>query len=100
MGEKNVEFVLNELAAEQAALRLTLQSFLLRLFASRPDATPEALEEMRRHVLRSVNAMPVDAGDPDGGRRWKRLVAARADEIFDEIDEAVDWRVTDVAGRG
>ena len=35
-----LELAVNELAADQAAVRIVLQSFLLRLFALRPDAAP------------------------------------------------------------
>jgi hypothetical protein len=90
--ERDVEFLLNEIAADQAAVRIVVQSFLLRLFAVRSEAAPLALAELREHALQSIHAMLLDPGDPDGGARWRDMVEARTAEMFAEIAEAMPGR--------
>lgn len=85
-----LEFALNELAADQAAIRIVLQSFLLRLFASRSETAPAAVAELQDHVFRSIDAIPLGSDDEAGGARWKELVIASAEKLFDEIAETLD----------
>ncbi len=87
---QDVEFVLNQLAADQAVLRLTLQSVLLRVLAARPDTAAVLLTELKEHVLRSAALIPVSQADVEGGERWKRLVHLRAEGLFAEIADAVE----------
>lgn len=86
---ERVETILNEIAADQAVFRITLQCFLLRMFAARPDLAPEALSDMKQQVLRSIGRMPVAAEDEQGGVRWKRLANDRAEELFLELEDAL-----------
>jgi hypothetical protein len=88
--ERDVELLLNQIAAEQAAMRIVLQAFLLRLFAARREVAPRALAELREHAINSIHAMRLDADDPAGGLRWRNLVEARALELFAEIGDALD----------
>ena len=89
-GAVDFEILINELAADQAAMRVVLQSFLLRLFAVRRETAPTALAELREHVLKSVAAIPVAPNDLEGGGRWKKLVGERAELLFAEIGDAMD----------
>ncbi len=84
-----VEFAINELAADQAAIRLVLQGFLLRLFTVRAEAAPAALAELHDHVLRSIAAIPSGGDDEVGAARWKKLVAASAKKLFGEISDTL-----------
>ena len=85
----DVEFAINELAADQAAMRLVLQSFLLRLFAVRADAAPAALAELQDHVFRSIAAIPLAQDDEIGAARWKKLVTASAEKLLGEISDTI-----------
>ncbi len=89
MANVDVEFAINELAADQAAIRLVLQSFLLRLFTVRADAAPAALAELHDHVLRSIAAIPSAGDDEVGSARWKKLVAASAEKLLGEIGDTI-----------
>jgi hypothetical protein len=89
MADADVEFAINELAAEQAAIRLVLQSFLLRLFAVKADAAPAALAELQDHVSRSIAAIPLARDDQVGAARWKKLVAASAEKLLGEISDTI-----------
>ncbi len=88
-GWPDIEILLNDLAAEQAAMRIVLQSFLLRLFATRPDTAPMALQQLRAHVVASVRAIPVTTEDAVGGTRWKEMVENRAEQLFAEIHDTM-----------
>jgi hypothetical protein len=86
---KHVEEWLNELAADQAVFRITLQSFLLRVFATRPEAAERGLADLKDQVLRSIDRIPVAPIDPSGSVEWKRLTAFRAERLFGEIEDAI-----------
>ncbi len=94
-----VEFVINELAADQAAMRIVLQSFLLRLFALRVETASAAFAELRDHVFRSIDAIPLAPDDEAGGARWKGLVAASAEQLLGEITDTIGLPVRDPAAR-
>jgi hypothetical protein len=85
----DLELVVNELAAEQAATRIVVQSLLLRLFAVRPQAAEAALGELRDHVLKSIDAIPVAPDDQAGGTRWKGIVRTRASDLLGEIADTL-----------
>ena len=85
-----LEFAINELAADQAALRIVLQSFLLRLFAVRAETAPAALAELRTHILESIAAIPLAPDDQFGGARWRRMVSASAERLLGEIGDTLD----------
>ena len=89
MVDSDVEFAINELAADQAAIRLVFQSFLLRLFAVKADAAPAALAELQDHVSRSIAAIPLAHDDQVGAARWKKLVAASAERLLGEIGDTI-----------
>jgi len=84
-----VEDLLNEIAADQAVFRITLQSLLLRLFATRPETAARGVAELRDQVLRSIDRIPAADADRAGGDRWKRLTAQRAEQLFGEIEDAM-----------
>ncbi len=85
-----LEAALNEIAADQAAARIVLQSFLLRLFALRPETAPAAFAELTDHVSRSIEAIPLAPEDEVGAARWKKLVSASADRLLGEIADTLD----------
>jgi hypothetical protein len=85
-----LEFVINELAADQAAVRIVLQSFLMRLLAVRAETAPAAFAELQDHVLRSIAAIPLAPDDEVGAARWKKLVAASAGKLLGEISDTLD----------
>ncbi len=84
-----LELVINELAADQAALRIVLQSFLLRLLVVRAETAPGAFVELQDHVLRSIAAMPLAPDDAIGAARWRKLVVASAEKLFGEIADTL-----------
>jgi hypothetical protein len=90
-----VELAINELAADQTALRIVLQSFLLRLFALRVETAASAFSELQDHVFQSIDAIPLAPGDEAGGARWKGLVAASAEKLFGEITDTIGTPVND-----
>ena len=90
-----LEFAINELAADQAALRVVLQSFLLRLFAVRAETAPAALAELRAHILESIAAIPLAPDDQYGGARWRRMVKASAERLLGEIGDTFDASIGD-----
>jgi hypothetical protein len=89
-GGVELELAINQIAADQAAVRIVLQSFLLRLFALRAETAPAAFNELQHDVLKSIKTIPLASDDQVGGARWKRLVAASAGQLFDEIADAID----------
>jgi hypothetical protein len=93
--ERSVEDLLSEIAADQVVLRVTLQSFLVRLFASRPDDATLGLVHLRDQVLRSIARVPLDAPNGADDGWWKRQLASRAEQLFDEIGAAFG---TDTSG--
>ena len=95
-----LELAVNELAADQAAVRIVLQSFLLRLFALRPETAPAAFAELEDHVLRSIEAIPLASDDQLGAARWKRLVAASAEKLLGEITDTLALPARDRRRRG
>ncbi len=84
----SLEDAVNEMAADQAVLRVTLQSFLLRLFASRPDAGALGLAHLKDQVLRSVTRVPLNTALGTNDEHWKRQMTARVEQLFDEIEVA------------
>jgi len=89
-GGAELELAVNQIAADQVAVRIVLQSFLLRLFALRTETAPAAFSELQDHVLKSIKAITLASEDQIGGARWKKLVAASAGQLFDEIADAAD----------
>ena len=88
-GSAELEQIINELAADQAAVRIVLQSFLLRLLVVRAEGAPTAVAELHDHVFRSIEAIPVASDDTIGGARWKRLVVASAEKLLGEITDTL-----------
>ena len=88
--DSELELILNELAADQTAVRIVLQSFLLRLLALRSDTAPAVVAELQDHVFRSINAIPLAPDDEAGGARWKELVVASAEKLFGEITDTIN----------
>ena len=87
--ELELEQAINELAADQAAVRIVLQSFLLRLLAVRGDVAHTAVAELQDHVFRSIKAIPLAFDDEAGGARWKELVVASAEKMLGEITDTL-----------
>ena len=85
--ELDLDQAINELAADQAAVRIVLQSFLLKLLVVRAEVAPIAVAELHDHVFRSIEAIPVAHDDAIGGARWKRLVVVSAEKLFGEITD-------------
>ncbi len=86
----DLETIINELAAEQAVFRITLQCVLLSFFASKRQMGPKALGELKEAVVRSIDHVPIDPHDKIGGRRWKRLASSRAEQLFLELGDAME----------
>lgn len=98
-GSAELELAINQVAADQAAVRIILQSFLLRLFATRPATALTAFAELQDHVLRSIEAIPLAPDDEIGAARWKRLVSASAEKMLGEITDTMGEPVDDGGGR-
>jgi hypothetical protein len=86
----DLETIINELAAEQAVFRITLQCVLLSFFAAQRQMGPQALSELKSAVARSIDHVRVDPGDRIGGTRWKQLASLRAEQLFLELDDAME----------
>jgi hypothetical protein len=86
----DLETIINELAAEQAVFRITLQCVLLSFFAAQRQMGPQALGELKAAVARSIEHVPVDPHDKVGGIRWKQLAASRAEQLFLELGDAME----------
>jgi hypothetical protein len=84
-----LEQIINELAADQAAVRIVLQSFVLKLLVVRAEVAPMAVAELHDHVFRSIEAIPVAHDDAIGGARWKRLVVVSAEKLLGEITDTL-----------
>ena len=86
----DLETIINELAAEQAVFRITLQCVLLSFFAAQRQMGPQALAELKAAVARSIDHVRVDPHDKIGGTRWKELASSRAEQLFLELDDAME----------
>jgi hypothetical protein len=86
----DLETIINELAADQAVFRITLQCVLLSFFVSKRQMGPQALGELKDAVVRSINHVPIDPHDKIGGTRWKRLASSRAEQLFLELGDAME----------
>lgn len=84
--QQRLEAMLNELGADHAVIRVTLQCFLANLVAARG---PEMLEDMKRQVLDAIGRTEPHEADPQGGERRKQLTLMRAELLFQEIEEAI-----------
>ena len=89
-GSAELEQIINELAADQAAVRIVLQSFLLRLFALRAETAPSVFAELQEHVSVSIEAIPLASEDQLGSARWRKLVANSAERLLGEIGDTLD----------
>ena len=89
-GSAELEQIINELAADQAALRVILQCCLLRIFAVRAETAHAAFAELQNHVSMSIEAIPLAREDELGGARWKRLVATGAERILGEVGDTLE----------
>jgi hypothetical protein len=79
---------LNLIAADQAALRLTMQSLILNLFSAQPDSAQRLLENMKRQVLESLSRMPTNEKHLESARRTRELHVLRAEQLFKELEQA------------
>ena len=89
-GSADLEQIINELAADQAAVRIVLQCCLLRVFAARAEAAPAIFAELQQHVSMSIEAIPLAPEDQLGGARWRKLVANSAEQLLGEIGDTLD----------
>lgn len=87
---ENLETIINDLAAEQAVFRITLQCVLLTFFAAQRQMGPQALAELKAAVGRSIDHVRVDPHDKAGGTRWKQLATLHAEQLFVELDDAME----------
>ena len=86
----DLETIINELAAEQAVFRITLQCVLLSFFAAQRQMGPQALAELKAAVARSIDHVRVDPHDKIGGVRWKQIASSRAEQMFLELGDAME----------
>lgn len=86
----DLETIINDLAAEQAVFRITLQCVLLTFFAAQRQMGPQALAELKSAVARSIDHVRVDPHDKAGGTRWKQLATSHAEQLFLELDDAIE----------
>jgi hypothetical protein len=86
----DLETIINELTAEQAVFRITLQCVLLSFFAAQRQVGPQALSELKAAVARSIDHVRVDPHDKIGGARWKQLASSHAEQLFLELDDAME----------
>jgi hypothetical protein len=87
---EDLETIINELTAEQAVFRITLQCMLLSFFSAQRQMGPRALDELKAAVARSIDHVPVDPHDRTGGVRWKQLASSRAEQLFLELGDAME----------
>jgi hypothetical protein len=95
-----LETIINELSAEQAVFRITLQCVLLSFFAAQRQVGPQALSELKAAVARSIDHVRVDPHDKIGGARWKQLATSHAEQLFLELDDAMERTLKEDARSG
>lgn len=84
--QRSIELMLNEVGADQTVNRVTLQCLLLNLAAAQG---PEILEVLKQQVLDALSRTAPLLEDPQGGERRKQLTIMRAEQLFQQIQEAV-----------
>jgi hypothetical protein len=87
--QAQVRAALNLIAADQAALRLTLQSLVLNLFGAQRDGTQRLLENMKRQVVESLRHMPTNEKASESAQRARELHVHRAEQLFKELEQAI-----------
>jgi hypothetical protein len=80
---------LNLIAADQAAMRLTLQYLILNLFGAQRDSAHSLLENMKRQVIDSLSRMPTNEQHLENARRTRELHVLRAEQLFKELELAL-----------
>jgi hypothetical protein len=80
---------LNLIAADQAALRLTLQSLILSLFGAQRETALGLLANMKQQVIDSLRHMPTHEQDTESIQRARELHLSRAELLFKEMEQAL-----------
>jgi hypothetical protein len=80
---------MNLIAADQAALRLTLQSLILSLFGAQREAALRLMANMKQQVVESLRHMPTNEKDPVSTQRARDLHVSRAELLFKELEQAL-----------
>lgn len=89
--QRDLEIMLNEIAADQNVNRIVIQCLLFNLTRARG---PEILRDIKRQALEVVGNMGLSKTDPQGGHRRKELTVMRAESMFQEIEEALGLNET------
>ena len=84
--QQSLEMMLNEIGADQTVNRVVLQTLLIDLMAVKG---PEILEDMKQQVLGIIGRTGPTETDPQGGERRKQLTLMRAEQMFQDIEEAL-----------
>jgi hypothetical protein len=80
---------LNLIAADQAALRLTLQCLILNIVGAKRDSAQRLLDNMKRQVVESLSRMPTNEKNLESARRTRELHVLRAEQLFKELEQAI-----------
>jgi hypothetical protein len=80
---------LNLIAADQAALRLALQSLILNLFSAQRETGLRVLATMKQQVIESLRHMPTNEKDAESTQRARELHVSRAELLFKELEQAL-----------
>ena len=91
---KDIELMLNEIAADQAVNRYVIQCLLLNIVSA---AGPGMIDGLKQQVLGSVARSLPQSDDREGDERRKQLTMKRAETLFLEIEEAQGRAETTIA---
>jgi hypothetical protein len=83
---------LDEIAADQNVIRVTLQQLILSFVE---ETGPAIAESLKTQVLHSIDYM-ISGHDPResvAGEGQTRLARMRAESFFQEIDQAIDQEI-------
>jgi hypothetical protein len=87
--QAQMRMALNLIAADQAALRLTVQSLILNILGAQQNGAQKLLENMKRQVVESLRHMPTNEKDLESARRIRELHLVRAEQLFKELEQAI-----------
>ena len=86
--QDQLELYINEQAADLAVFRVTLQTFLLQLSATRPRPD-ELIQDIHRRVVDALNRTNAGADNALSQEKAKQLTLMRADLFFQELLDTV-----------
>ena len=95
--QSQIELYLNEQASDLMVFRVTLQAMFWTMLSTHPHKE-EMLGGLKEFVLGSLGRTLPLVEDPQGGERRKQLTMVRAEQFFQEIEQALGIKPTTERG--